>query len=97
MLPYQKQLAALKYLVPDLEKLSRDAEHEWLIHGDSSDEMLLKSIINYDNRAYDLESRYTGNIYFPTIKRIHELAGDKNKNFFEYRHASEEGGDAVES
>lgn len=83
-LPWAKQLGALKYLMPELAKLSLDIDHDWLALDQTgySDTKILKKISMYENRFEDLQKQFTDDINFDRTKDILEKAESFQRDYF---------------
>ena len=87
-LPWAKQLSALKYLVPELTKLSLDIDHDWLalnLKG-YSDAQILRLISVYEGRFEALEKQFATDVDFGQTKDILKKAESDQLNHFYIRY-----------
>lgn len=84
MLPWSKQLAALKYLLPELTRLSLDISHDWLALNSEgfSDTKIRKLISTYENRYSALEGQFTADVHFYRAPFILKKAEIEQRKYF---------------
>lgn len=82
------QLTSLKYLMPELAKLSLDIDHDWLALDLNSypDEKILKLISTYENRFEALQKQFTDGIPFHEKAAILKKAEAEQRNYFYARY-----------
>lgn len=87
-LPWANQLVALKFLLPELSKLSLDIDKNWLaIDIDHySDEKILKLISLYEGRFTELEHQFTDGIRFSERAHILKKVEQKQREYFYSRY-----------
>lgn len=82
------QLTSLKYLMPELTKLSLDIDHDWLALdlNNYSDEKILKLISAYENRFEALQKQFTDGVSFHKKTDILKKAEAEQRNYFYARY-----------
>lgn len=85
---WSNQLVALKYLMPELARLSLDIDHDWLaldLEG-YSDAKILKLISTYENRFESLQKQFTDGVHFHEKEAILRKAEAAQRNYFYARY-----------
>jgi hypothetical protein len=75
-LPFSRQIVGLNFLCPALSKLVIDMEHEWrLLQIEENSGKRIEGLIHkFTDERDTLESKYTGGIWFPRLKRLNKRA-----------------------
>ena len=87
VLPFSKQLVALRFLLPDLSKLLIVIEggcHRIQVSG-LDDDAILVMYQEYLLQADEIENRYIGNSWFPVITRIAAKSEVERDLYFQQR------------
>ena len=99
-LPWAQQAAALRYLVPELDKLLVDIYRDWLRLGYESPEdkhALAERSAEYQRRFYELANQYTADIWFPVRKQIALDAENDSDKYFKALFPPTEGANGNEN
>jgi len=83
-----KQLGALKYLLPELAKLSLDIDHNWLalnLNG-YSDVQILELVSLYENRFESLQKQFADDVPFDKKAAILEKTELSHRSYFYIRY-----------
>lgn len=83
-LPWASQITALKYLLPELRKLSLRIDRDWLaidING-YEDTKILDLISQYESAFADLENQFTSDVVFPERASVLEKAEKDQRAYF---------------
>lgn len=82
------QLTSLKYLMPELARLTLDIDHAWLaLDLDSySDDKILELISTYENRFESLQRQFTDGIPFHEKATILKKTETEQRNYFYARY-----------
>lgn len=85
---WTSQLTSLKYLMPELAKLSLAIDHDWLALdlNNYSDEKILKLVSTYENRFEALENQFTDGISFHKKNAILKKTETEHRNYFYTRY-----------
>ena len=87
-LPWAAQLTALKYLLPELDQLVLDIDHDWLlidmnVHKEPE---ILEFISAYERRYSLLEMQFASGVSFPQRGYILEKAEKAQRQYFYVRY-----------
>lgn len=85
---WSKQLGALKYLMPELAKLSLDIDHDWLTLdlNEYRDAQILKLISMYENRFEALQKQFADDVHFDKKPDILKKAESAQRDYFYIRY-----------
>lgn len=87
-LPYSGQLAALKYLMPELNQLLLCIDKSWQeidVKG-YDEEKILGLVSEYEGEFTDLQNRFTRGIQFPEISAVLKKAAEDQASYFSVRY-----------
>ena len=82
LLPYSRRLSALKFLVPEVRSLAREAEIAWMDADGNESVDYLPKIDSFSGRLLAIESKYLGSDVLPRIKRLSNQAEEETANHF---------------
>jgi len=87
-LPWADQLTALKYLLPELDQLALDIDHDWLSidMGMYTEEEIIELISVYEKRYSALEEQFASGISFHQRKGILKKAEANQRQYFYIRY-----------
>lgn len=87
-LPYAGQIAVLKFLLPELSKLTRRIDDDWLALdvNEYSDRKILALISEYEKAFSELEAVFTNDVRFPRSSRVLAEAEKRYDAYFESRY-----------
>lgn len=93
-LPYAEQIASLKYLLPELNKLLCQIDKDWLLIGVNVDDCgktyspqrIVEMISGYERDLADLENQFAPDGLFPEIKLLCQKAEDDKDAYFNSRY-----------
>lgn len=87
-LPYSKQIATLKYLLPALNDLLLQVDREWLsIDVEGYDEQKIASLVSaYERKYVEIENQFVRDVEFGEIKSVLEKAEKDQAAFFQSRY-----------
>jgi len=87
-LPWADQLTALKYLLPELDQLALDIDHDWLSIDMEmyEEEEILELISVYEKRYSSLEKQFVSGISFHQRKAILKKAEADQRQYFYIRY-----------
>lgn len=90
LLPWSKQLVALKFLLPQLTQLVLDIDREWLSldQHEYSDEKIIDLVSEFENRYANIEAQFVGDTYFSEADSIISVAELDAKKYFYNRYPS---------
>ena len=94
-LPYEKNMDALKYLIPELSSLVIELENTWRKTRYSSPDELSDLLRQYRNRYNRMEMKYLGTSIIPRIERVDQDATESSQLFFSTNYNTEWSGDHV--
>lgn len=83
-LPYNDLLISVKFIIPEVDSLLMDIEHDWLyidIHKPSDDD-ILSMLHKYDQRYHELTNQFFSGTFLPDIQYCSKKAEDNCKNYF---------------
>lgn len=79
---FSKQVVALDYLLPELEKLMIDIEYHWNLIEEISDQQVAKLIHKYEIQYMQLDNKFIGSTHMPLRKRCQKAARKEAIAFF---------------
>lgn len=87
-LPWAAQLTALKYLLPELDRLILDIDHDWLSidMGAYTEEEILELISTYEKRYSALEQQFSSETSFHQRNFILKKAEKAQRQYFYIRY-----------
>ncbi|MCI8857804.1 MAG: hypothetical protein HFH26_14890 [Clostridiaceae bacterium] len=97
--PWSAQLTALKFLLPEVSKLTLEIDHEWLFIDERNynDEKILELIICFEDRLHEIEYQFADGIYFSRCAQVLKDAEKRQRTHFYSRYSisalTEEGGE----
>lgn len=84
LLPQSDQIRALNYLLPELQELLNQIDHDWNLidlPDPPSDAELNDRILTYNNKYAELENKYTNGTPFPRKKWVEQTAEKDRNNY----------------
>ena len=93
-LPWSKQLNALRFLLPELNKLIVDLSEDWMKLGYAEvddDAKLLERTVTHERRYYEIEDQFTNEVWFPVLKSVVAAAEKAEDDYFCVKYSVSEG------
>lgn len=83
-MPWKKQLTSLKFLLPELSRLTLQISSGFdSIDISDYDEYEIQELIStYQTQFYDIENRYTSDVHFSEPKKVLEAADKRWEKYF---------------
>ncbi len=86
LFPFSQQIAAIKFLVPQITKLFNRMAHDWDKTYQLSESKISDLTYRYQTEFDDLESQYTNDVYFPHNAWCAKMAEIECKNYFKHHY-----------
>lgn len=81
MLPQSAQITALNYLLPELQRLLNQIDHDWDMLEELSPGDINDLVLKYNNDFCDMEDKYTCGVSFPARERVVRKADIDCRNY----------------
>lgn len=83
--PYGKRIQALNNLIPRLDMLLSQIDHEWfkVDNGELSDDKINDVIFGFKRECADMSNKYLNGIYFPEREDLKKSAQVRTESFFD--------------